>query len=89
MAKYKLIASGVQLGGLNIPNSPDNRHWVEYQTWLAEGNIPDPADPDPIPVIPPPTMTQLLQALDAKDKGNSTDWDAIVLEENKKPRKVP
>jgi hypothetical protein len=25
-----------------IPNDPDNRHWIEYQEWLAEGNEPLP-----------------------------------------------
>lgn len=27
-----------------IPNNPDNRDWVEYQAWLAAGNVPLPAD---------------------------------------------
>lgn len=44
MAKYKLQGDGV----LNtetlahIPNAPENRDWIEYQEWLALGNIPDP-----------------------------------------------
>lgn len=44
MAKYKLIENGVkdQENNLYIPNSTGNRHWNEYQDWLAEGNIPDP-----------------------------------------------
>lgn len=31
-----------------IPNG--HRWWSEYQTWLAAGNTPDPADPPPVPL---------------------------------------
>lgn len=34
-----LIKDGVQL---SIPNAEGNRHWREYQEWLAEGNTPEP-----------------------------------------------
>jgi hypothetical protein len=46
MAKYKLIENGVfdTETGANIPDDAGNRHWVEYQEWLAEPNTPDPAD---------------------------------------------
>lgn len=46
MAKYKLTESGVldTETGANIPNAEGNRHWQEYQEWLAEPNTPDPMD---------------------------------------------
>jgi hypothetical protein len=28
-----------------IPNDVNNRDWVEYQRWLADGGTPDPAPP--------------------------------------------
>jgi hypothetical protein len=28
-----------------IPEDLANKDWVEYQEWLAQGNIPIPADP--------------------------------------------
>lgn len=42
--KYKLTASGVKDTERNmfIPNSAANRHWRQYQEWVAEGNEPDP-----------------------------------------------
>jgi hypothetical protein len=33
----------------SIPDAPGNRHWEEYQNWLAAGNTPEPADPEPEP----------------------------------------
>jgi hypothetical protein len=37
----------------HIPNDPANRDWIEYQNWLALGNVPDPYVP-PEPGPPPP-----------------------------------
>lgn len=49
MADYKLRIGGGVIrfsDGLYIPPATDNRHWIEYQEWLAAdpGNIPDAAD---------------------------------------------
>jgi hypothetical protein len=48
--KYKLTEDGVidTETGASIPNAEGNRHWREYQEWLAAGNTPDPADPPPV-----------------------------------------
>jgi hypothetical protein len=33
-----------------IPNDPANMDYVAYLKWLEEGNQPEPADPEPVPV---------------------------------------
>jgi hypothetical protein len=47
---YKLLENGVLRlsDGASIPADPGNRHWQEYQAWLALGNEPEPAD-EPTP----------------------------------------
>ena len=63
MAKYKLTKTGAVIrnaDGAAIPASPDNSDWQQFQKWLAAGNTPDPADPDP-----PPSQEQ-LDVTDAK-----------------------
>ena len=49
---YKLAKSGVQrlADSAWIPNASANTDWQEYQKWLAAGNTPLPADPDPTPI---------------------------------------
>ena len=81
MKIYKLkLDDGVVLNGqVHIPNDEGNRHWVEYQAWLGDGNTPDPADPAPVPEVPPPTVYELIDALDAKNRGDTTKWDSIKL----------
>ena len=38
---YTAYETGVMRSdGAWIPNEPDNRDWIEYQQWLAEGNVP-------------------------------------------------
>jgi len=44
MIKYKLTSTGVFDREINasIPLDQGNRHWREFQAWLAEGNTPEP-----------------------------------------------
>lgn len=50
MKTYKLIANSEYVWMIVgesiscVPNDSANRDWQEYQNWLSEGNIPDPAD---------------------------------------------
>lgn len=62
---YKLTAGGVQRlsDGTDIPPAPTNRHWVEYQAWLAAGNTPDPADFEPARAQDTVSDRQFFQAL--------------------------
>ena len=49
---YQLLKTGVRrlADEACIPPTMDNRDWVEYQQWLADGNTPLPADPAPVPI---------------------------------------
>ena len=54
MADYKLTNSNAVIRTIDnayISNDTLNSDWREYQTWLTTGNLPDPADPIPDPVI--------------------------------------
>ena len=45
MADYKLTSGpgAIRIAdGAFIPNAPANRDWIEYQAWVAAGNIADP-----------------------------------------------
>jgi hypothetical protein len=61
MAEYRLTFNSdiVQRTAdtMFIPESPHNPEWLEYETWLAGGGVPDPAPLDnPLfeaPLIPP------------------------------------
>jgi len=37
-----------------VPSDPANRHWAEYQEWLAAGNTPKEYPPEGLPLPPPP-----------------------------------
>ena len=49
---YKLDAYGNSIIRIEdrafIPFDPSNRDYREYQAWLAEGNTPEAADPEPV-----------------------------------------
>jgi hypothetical protein len=67
---FKLLKSGVKRLADNacIPPDPRNTDWDEYQKWLAAGNVPQPADPDPIPQ-PPKDMLDWFNDLSPVRKG--------------------
>ncbi len=64
--------------GASIPPDERNRDWRKYLAWQAGGNTPQPAEPEPIPPPPEPTVRELFEALAAKDKGDSTQWQEIA-----------
>lgn len=49
---------------LFLDPSPGNRHWEEYQDWLAAGNTPEPPDPMPQPIEPGASPADRLEALE-------------------------
>lgn len=57
---YKLFKFGVQRLSDHacIPPDPANTDWAAYQEWLAAGNTPQPADPEPVPVPPEDLLDQ-------------------------------
>lgn len=80
MAKYKLTKNGVQdtEHNLSIPEAPGNRHWQEYQAWLAEGNTPDDADP-----MPEPTATRIIDGEKISDETKAELSSAETVDELK------
>lgn len=70
---YKLLKFGVRrlADGACIPDAADNSDWKRYQEWLAAGNTPQPADPDPVP--DPHIVLDEAEALQAKQDAQIQD----------------
>jgi hypothetical protein len=74
---YKLLKQGVRrtVDNAFIPAAEGNSDWQRYQEWLAAGNTPEPADPEP-QVFPVVTMRQARLAL--HDAGLLTQVNGAV-----------
>jgi hypothetical protein len=61
MADYRLTATDIVIrsaDNANIPADPINSDRMEYETWLADGGVPDPyVPPEPVPPTPCPSGT--------------------------------
>ena len=66
MTKYKLTNCDTILrdDGASIPMCDGNRDYDEYKLWVAEGNTPDPADPEPEQTVQP-TDKERIEALES------------------------
>lgn len=52
--------------GASIPPDMDNKDWQNYQTWLADGNEPLPAEPISLDIRRSDALAQLLAKRDAE-----------------------
>lgn len=50
-------------GNMSVPNDPANRHCQAVLAWIAAGNTPETAPPEPEPLQLPSTEEILLAAL--------------------------
>ena len=65
------------LDGACIPNDPENGDYDEYLKWIANGNVPTPADPIPNPAIW--VIDAKLAALDLKSIPPIREGDTVIL----------
>lgn len=70
MAEYKLTHSPTVIrtaDQANIPDDPDNADRQEYDRWLADGGVPDPADPLPVHYAATENVNRQATTTDASD----------------------
>ena len=86
MAEYQLIANSTSVtrraDNAIIPDDPANRDWQQYQQFLADGGVPDPAPPPSrIGVIAQSTAAlSLAQAKQLNAQGDTQSAVAAILE---------
>lgn len=76
---YKLTNENniIHPDGFSFPASETNRHYRRYLEWLAEGNTPLPADPEPPPSSAEVALTSAKDWLDA-NPGARQIWELSI-----------
>lgn len=59
---YQLTTGGVKAGDTFIPNDERNADYRKYLEWLSKGNVPEPADPEPVRQIKINPSQQIILA---------------------------
>jgi len=89
----KLQSHGYLVNGTkSVPNDSRNRDYREVQGWIAEGNTPEPADPQPDPRIAEidAELAEIdrrsVRAMREGDRIRTDDWEAkaVVLRAERK-----
>ncbi len=57
-----------------VPTSELNADYQQYLAWLSEGNTPEPADPEPIPVPQEISKAQGIAVMSQVTVGESNLW---------------
>lgn len=74
---YQLTTYGAlrKSDNARIPPDPANRDWQEFLAWQDAGGMPDPADPEPVPVY---SVSRLRLKLELAERGLLANVETAV-----------
>ena len=77
---YRRTENGGVIDGNGVYHPPvvGNAGWDKFLVWVSNPmNVPIAATPDIQVEQPEPTVSEVIDALEAKDLGDTSKWDAV------------